>query len=876
MTSRLTSDTVLLTFSLQRNLSVEHYIRKDGSIWTAFNDAPYHRDLPEDLPPRPSLRTLSPVFHSPNHSYHAFIPLEPIWSSPFLARFNITANQVPIQVPGLQPGEAQTYRMEMSASQSWLRMETALLYVIESVRNFHPNQTLPAMGEIFPKPSEFGYTRAYKTPEILKRCVIRSRNAFLPWLAQISAMYAYFGRDALDTTLLARKVAPAWLDDLYTSVGSMQERRVGCFVRFQDYQPQGRFARSDHSITHQIVEALLRTNAPVHICWGPRAPSYSQQMQLGAVYQKFGSDLKKTSDGPICKWMPNQETVDLLQIPTEANPIGDAARKQHKDKLHPSPKSPSPPPEMDTDMNPGEGLSEGEPRESPLSPSQSSETDIDMSDGEDFYEDKPTASPASRSELPETDADATNDFSDDKLLAAADTIQPAPPDAFDPKKDFPKDVTAYSIAAYALNQRQVVNPSPLGFQCYVDVLRCRMGFDTTRQEEAAASPASLVGLERSLQDNREYSTGDHYRERAYQFIQALQEESPYYFAWPTDMARHKLAFHDDAVTLAQKAKNVKYSIFHSEHISSRISMPILRHCFLLSSKESHYHIMLSDMKRDYAGLVGSPDFAAAREARTTSRACTVAHMLRVAVTLPEVRQHLLAHRIQFQTCFPGHRPPPKTETVVGLGRRDITDVPGYSDYLQYKARLAIFFGLNPRIHQIALAYGGVVAYVANLYRVERAEHATIPPKLPFGAHTANVTIGGKELHYEDLSPHHLALICGVYLVRTQLDRKTQGPEQLAQMSWYPQHLTWYQPRSKWSHTDYLTYSANKVLNDHHAKLESHSEPKLCFTLKEWKDKFRGKAHGSQDTAKMYSSANEATLSYLEDSQCALLLGLLRL
>lgn len=739
------------------------------------------------------MRYREPVFHGPRSSFHPFIPLETIWNTPFLERFNITKDSVPLAICQKHP--RQTYMMEFTAGQSWLRFENAILFVIECIQQRHTTITMRMDPDTFPRPSRYCYLADHSDPDLVKRRVIRSRDAFLPWLAWVSALYADLGGDAVETALRHSKVAPAWIDDLFATVGNMSQKRIGCYVRFNDYRPDGLYEKSNHNIDHKFLSALLRTNAPIHLCWGlyHNPPDASKQMQLGAQGIYANNMIHIDNFGPLCKWKPRVQDVQEL-------------------------KSKQPLLKVDSDK------------------------DVDMTATEDPSSYEPD-------------------------VESSDTNQACTPH-FNPAKDSTADTVEYSTPPTG----GFIAPNPdsartSGFQSSLDVLKYRFGLNEMGYESSASDPSWTKRLRFTLQDMRDPDGDESFRKVTHNFIQAIEESEDVfsYYDWDTDMNRYG----NQVTSLQKKCESISYTILHHEQRAPsssvfRFSIPVYLHSFLLCAKDVEFMIILSDRERgeiNYPHHLVTPlqvEEATLRQARTSSRACSVAHILRAASTLSEVELLLLQHRIPFQVAFPGHARSSPSKDVIGVGRREIRDTPGRDDYAQYTSRLRRFFQMNPDIHRIALAYGGVVAYIANLY-----ESPPFPMKRPrSGAYVKSVNIKQLQLHYQDLSPQDLALICGVYMVRTTSAGYAEESLQSAQMSWYPQHHAWSAENSKWGQTDYLTHEAEKILNTHRALLESSSQMRLCFSAKEWSRKIGSPSNGTHVTGRLYSSANEATLQYL--------------
>ncbi|KAK6987632.1 hypothetical protein R3P38DRAFT_3332483 [Favolaschia claudopus] len=180
------------------------------------------------------------------------------------------------------------------------------------------------------------------------------------------------------------------------------------------------------------------------------------------------------------------------------------------------------------------------------------------------------------------------------------------------------------------------------------------------------------------------------------------------------------------------------------------------------------------------------------------------------------------------------RPAPASDSTY-LGRRHAGYTPTLVDYGVYVERRNSFLR-SPR-GRVALFYGGIVGRLARLVLSDFEDLACYDPYedvLKSGVRVEAARDGDTILWHETLTQDEVDIICGVYIVETgQKSSATEGGQQLKYISWWPT------PTAFWSsglNTGWWNSNCERWFVKRLRDMESMSVK--LFTYAEWKNKIR--------------------------------------
>ncbi|TCD65770.1 hypothetical protein EIP91_002209 [Steccherinum ochraceum] len=220
------------------------------------------------MPARLSLPELRwPRSAYPEYPQLAFCLARPDWSGPLLDRLDLTYGTAPVEkING-------SYHMKVSLQQSWISLESALLWMGRTLLLDARAQNRALLGLDFVEfrlPSTYGYGSAYDNDHDCRRSIVRSRNAFIPLMALCSYAIAVYHADGglswrhsfpdWAQALVARGAGHDWVSDILSSQladFSWEGHRVGVVI-----DPRQRQLWWNH------VAVFIKAKVPLWVYWG--------------------------------------------------------------------------------------------------------------------------------------------------------------------------------------------------------------------------------------------------------------------------------------------------------------------------------------------------------------------------------------------------------------------------------------------------------------------------------------------------------------------------------------------------------------------------------------------------------------------------------
>ncbi|TCD67304.1 hypothetical protein EIP91_000274 [Steccherinum ochraceum] len=236
--------------------------------------APFAKETPADtLLPRD---VKLPIYAMPGHPQLGYCAWNTRMEGPILERLQVSYHTVQIQQVHGQ------CTLAPHIMQSWLSLESALLWVASFLINSSPvaNQLFPLDLSTFTTPSKCGYTRLFYDEEKCRRCVMRSRDAFVPLMAVCTMAIAIRSAEDEGKEKAVEvgedpdaDVCPSWAVALKEKAASIDWIGDLMASPISDLSPQtkriGTILEADkEGLWWHHIPTMVKAHVPVWIYWG--------------------------------------------------------------------------------------------------------------------------------------------------------------------------------------------------------------------------------------------------------------------------------------------------------------------------------------------------------------------------------------------------------------------------------------------------------------------------------------------------------------------------------------------------------------------------------------------------------------------------------